>query len=174
MPYTSPAAVVSGTVISKTAFGDVVKADLDYLANPPHVSVRRDASFNLTNAANTTITWDVEEEDTDNMWAATPNPTRITFNTAGVYVVTASVLISSNATGYRELNFLVNGAVVFGVQSANAVNGASQGMALVRTVKASVGGYVEARIFQNSGGTLTISGGGHQWNHLAATWIGNG
>lgn len=142
--------------------------------NPPTVSLRRDASFNLTNAANTTISWDIEEWDTDNMWVI-GSPTRITINTPGIYVVTANALITSNATGLRELNFLVNGAVVGAVNANNAVNGTNHGATLSRTWKLGIGDFLETRIFQNSGGTLTIvASGGHWWTNFSATWIGVG
>lgn len=87
MPFASPAAIVTGTTISKTTFGDVVKADLDFLANPPACRVFHNATQSLADNTETTVAFNSERFDTDSMHDTATNNSRITINTAGLYLV---------------------------------------------------------------------------------------
>lgn len=173
-PATQPAAITTGTTISKSTFGDPVLAALNFLANRPHVSVRRDAAQTTPSGTEASVSWDVEEEDTDSMWTS-GTPTRITFNTAGVYVVTYTLGITSHATGFRLLSLLLNGSAAIGVETRPAVNGDNTFISLSRQYKFAATNYIEGRFNQNSGTTIGVTaGGGHKWTSLSATWVGNG
>ena len=156
MPYTSPAAIVTGTTISKTTFGDVVKADLDFLATPPACRAYHNANQSLTHATLTALAMNSEREDTDLMHDNVTNNTRITFKTAGRYVVTAQILWASNATGERALHLRLNGAVFIGGHSQTPVNGSSTAMSVTTQYKFAANDYIELMAFQASGGALNV------------------
>src|ERR1043165_754736 len=111
MAYSSPATVVTGTTITST-WGNSVKSATDYLANPPACRAYRSTGsggFVLPTAVEAAIPFDSERFDTDNMHSTVTNRSRITFNTAGLYQVTACVEFQANATGERMASILKNG-----------------------------------------------------------------
>jgi len=177
MAYSSPAAIVTGTTISKTTFGDVVKADLDFLANPPACRVYNSAATtSIPNNAATTLTFDSERFDTDSMHSTVTNTSRITVNTAGLYVVNAQVFFAGNGTGERYVAINVNGAttIVRVQQVTNTTTGPWRAQAITLW-KAAATNYFEVSVFQNSGAALNIQGGSAgDGIEFMAHWVGLG
>src|SRR5690349_17470784 len=100
MPYTSPATVVTGTPIASAAFGNTVKAALDFLANPPRAQARRTSTQSITSGAWNLVTFTVEDVDSDNMFT-TGSGDRFTATTAGRYEVIFSASFTTNSSGVR-------------------------------------------------------------------------
>ena len=100
-----------------------------------------------------TISWTVEEFDTDNMFDA-GTPTRLTIQTAGTYIVVASAGFVANATGDRAASIFKNGAEqIQQVEGrAPAVFFWAGSMAAVDQMAA--GDFVDLRVAQNSGAGL--------------------
>ena len=173
IPYTGEAIYETDTLRTMRYNGTAwIQDGLNF--DVPVVSVRRDAVQSLSNAINTTISWDIEELDTDGMWSP-GTPTRITFTRTGVYTINYGLLLANNNVGFREANILWNGAVVLAVSSLVPITGGVTGITLSRTNKFTAADFIEARLFQNSGAPLdTIAGGGHRWNSLQVTWVGRG
>lgn len=88
MGYTAPAAVASGAVISKTTFGDVVIADLNFLANPPACRIYNNADQTINDSTETIITFNSERYDTANLHSTVTNTGRITFSDTGIWRIT--------------------------------------------------------------------------------------
>jgi len=178
MPYVSPASPVSGAVISKTAFGDVVKADLDFLANPPSCRLTHSTTQTLTSGVEMTPTFDTELHDTDSMHSTVTNPTRITINTDGVYIVTWGLITAAGDTDWTVFYSYCrrNGSTSVGTGSmigtmTNGSFGLHSGGST--SMKLTAGDYLELRANQvnSSAGAHAISSAGL---HFAATWIGRG
>lgn len=92
--------VATGDVLTATNFNNVLENVNNYRV-PPMVQVRR--TSNLTSyAADAAITWQSALYDTespsDPMWAASPNATRVTVKTAGIYAVTFTGRATGSAT----------------------------------------------------------------------------
>lgn len=178
MAYSSPAAIVTGTVISKTTFGDVVKADLDYLANSPSCRV-----FTTSTAAFVTATWgaipfDSESWDTASMHSNSTNNTRVTAPDAGLYVVEGVVCFAAHATGLRLAGLRVNGSgatgPAWGTNYTNALpTPFPSHVPISAIIKLAVGDYVELVGWQSSGGNLNLFNENGD-NHLAVKWVGQG
>lgn len=179
MGYTSPAAVVSGAVISKTTFGDVVKADLDFLANPPACRVFNNANQSVTDATETTVTFNSERFDTDSMHSTVTNTGRITFNTAGLYVL-AFCGLWTGAADYSLVycGFRLNGGSTFIALDTRLPTtfSANFPMNLSTIYKFAAGDYVEVRAYQDNTASaarnLTVVG--NYSPEASATWIGLG
>lgn len=124
--------------------------------------IRLTSNQSINNTTWTTISWDAQEYDTDSYWEGVTNPTRITFGTAGKYVVIANVHFAGNATGTRLLRALRtnNTALELFEVSANAdANaGINKRQNLVGIVDAATNDYITIQAYQSSGGALNISG----------------
>jgi hypothetical protein len=174
MPYTAPATVVTGTTIAST-WGNAVKAATDYLANPPACRLWHNAAQATTSGARLALAFNSEEFDTDGMHDTATNNSRITINTAGIYVVHGAVeWAASNTTGVRQLEIRGNGsdATIYAIQSVDPAAAARQAtISLIR--KFAVGNYIQLTVFQSSGIGINI-GTGSYTPFFAATWIGLG
>jgi hypothetical protein len=125
-----------------------------------YAKASRAAPQSIGNAAWTTISFDTEDADTDNMYAAGA-PTRITIVHPGLYLVAANCVLAANATGERGYGLLLNNttylAYILNAGNAapnNAVNAAN----LAALAYLSVGDYLELKTYQASGGPLNASG----------------
>jgi len=175
MPYTSPATVVTGTTIAST-WGNSVKAATDYLANPPACRVYNSANISIAvSGTPQMLTYDSERYDTNSMHSTSSLTGRITFNTAGLYVVNSQVFFANNPTGERFVAIVLNGATVivrnqFG---ANASGGPWRAQATT-IYKFAVGDYVETQVYQTSGAALNVTASPNDSPEFMATWIGLG
>ncbi len=89
------------------------------------------------------------------LWSASVNPSRITVQKNGWYMVSGGVTFAASATGDREIYFVKNGAGAFGrqtVKSATLANPLCTALPM-RLVR---GDYVELFVNQTSGGALNI------------------
>lgn len=90
------------------------------------------------------------------LWSSTTNPSRITIQKNGFYMVFGGVTFAASATGDREIYVVKSGAGAFGrvtIKSATLANPLTccTFMKLVR------GDYVELFVNQTSGGALNIT-----------------
>lgn len=100
--------------------------------------------------------------DTDNMHSPTVNPSRITFNTAGWYLVTANLGWQANATGHRA-SYLrwTRGGVPTYHNAATVLQATSQAgevtqYQLAMGFQAQAGDYVELIAYQHSTIALNV------------------
>lgn len=139
---------------------------------PPSVQgcrVFNSANISIPNSSVTTVTFDSERFDTDNMHSLTTQPERITINTKGRYIVGFSVQSSTTATGAQRLAYLrVNGSTYIGITrfSPNALGVFFQ---VVAVYDFAAGDYIEAQYFQDSGGPDNLLASGNNspefWAH---------
>jgi hypothetical protein len=174
MPYVAPAAVTSGAVISKTTFGDVVIADLNYFATPPACTVTHNAAQALTTGVEGTVAFNSETEDTDTMHDTVTNNSRITIKTAGRYVFVVNLGFASNNTGSRQISLRMNGATFLAYKTQTATQGDNTMMDLTICRKFAVNDYLEVRAFQSSGGNLNVLQGANYSPYFGAVWVGLG
>lgn len=152
---------------------------INFHSNPPACRVFSTATTSLPNNATTVVTFDSERYDTDGMHSTSVNTSRITVNTAGVYIVTAHVTFSSD-TDYTRLlvDILLNGATVVARHSLEnpGADSNQRGFSVATVWKASATNYFEVRCLQvNTGaGTETIDVVGAISPEFSATWIGLG
>ena len=157
MGYTDPNTVSNPTTgqVAPAAWGDTVRDCLEFLIDRPQFVARHSGTQNVNTSSNKSLLADTEELDTDSMHSTSSNTGRGTVNTAGKYRVSAILEWDSDATGRREVYFLVNGATAHVVGVASAVSGGTQNVSKVLTLAAT--DYVEVRVWQNSGGTRTVT-----------------
>jgi hypothetical protein len=128
----------------------------------PSVRVSRlSTQQSIPTGAWTTLTFDTVQWDTGAPalhWASA-NPSRLTCQIAGTYVVTGTFQLSTAAGGaYRELMVMVNGGY-WGLGGTANVTWAGTGVtpATVQTIlNLNVGDYVELQLYQDSGAAMLV------------------
>lgn len=178
MPYVAPAAVASGAVISKTTFGDVVIADLNFLANAPTCRVYHNTTQSIAHNTAQAVVFNSKRWDTDTMHSTSVNTNRITLTTAGVYAV-SFVAALTGGTDYTRVTatLRVNGVLsICGATVTQTTKSHAPQLNLTTIWKFVAADYVEALITQENGASaarnlLSVSA---ETPEFAANWIGLG
>jgi len=157
MPYTTPKTWASGDVLTAADLNTYVRDNVAFNANPPKCRVFNSAAISAANAVDVLVTLDSERFDTDTMHSTTTNPERITFTTAGTYLVGASLAWSDNAAGSRVIYIRRNGVNRIVQQSTTGTGVANNPIAASTLFYFAANDYVELFAFQNSGSVLTIA-----------------
>ncbi len=109
------------------------------------------------------LTFDSELWDLDGMHSTGSNTERLTATIAGKYTFSGSAYIAGNANGVRAIRIikttLAGAASYYGYAETNPVTGDVTAMSTSAILDLAVGDYVSLQFFQNSGGTLAITGG---------------
>lgn len=138
-------------------------------ANNPACDVYHLAAQSIPNTAWTAVTFDSETADTDAMHEGVTNPTRITFQTAGTYLVTAYAAFASSGTGSRGLMFQRGGIYNAGrVYIPTVAYPEEPGLCVTQLESYSAGDYVQLLTYQNSGGALNLQA----YPHFSAVRVG--
>jgi len=178
MAWTTPQTVVAdSTELTAALWNEQVRDNTNFLYTPPMCALGLTASQSIPHNAFTALSFTAADEiDTDDMHSTSVNPSRITINTAGVYMVSGLLNWGASANGTdRVASVFKNGSEVGGFRpgalslpsysvSTSIILGASHPMNLA------VGDYIELRGYQTSGGGAlnAISG-----SKFSAVWIGS-
>lgn len=131
-------------------------ADLaDFAAVAPACIASRVATQSLSTGVATLVTFDTEVYDGDSMFVA--SSTSITIATPGVYQVSGWCVVSGSNTGLRVIELIQNGAIVLS-HAATAPTTADTRMSLSNMFLCSAGDTWGLQLFQNSGGSMSITG----------------
>lgn len=129
------------------------------LSNPPACQVYHQQPQSIANNTLTTLAFNTEMYDTDTMHDITTNNGRITFTTAGIYIVTLNCTWKNTtaATGDRIAQIRKNATTVLAYESKRA-GGADllHGHSICIEISVAAADYVEARVQQTSGAALNI------------------
>ena len=126
--------------------------DIDFIG----VRVRRDSNYDLATDTWLCLDYDLENFDTDTMHDLIANPSRITFNRAGVYHVGALSGWESNVNGTRYLQIVLNRTTTIARAFTRPASGESTYHECTTIYEFVKGNYIEARHYQSSGGNLNI------------------
>lgn len=139
------------------------------IATLPTVSVTPASGQNVGSLIGTTLTFGLENFDTDNMHSPSINNSRLTAQRSGTYLITAQIEWQANATGYREISLCKNGSTCYGFNTVPAVSGTSTFQNDQQVWHMQAGDYVEVSGWQTSGTTLTT--GWAQDEAFTMTWL---
>ena len=136
-------------------------------------ALKRTTDASIADSTWTTITYDSEVYDTDAFHSTTTNTSRITIPTGkgGKYQVFANIIFSGNTTGNRSVSLLVNGAETFRAYGTRPDATSASNYLLQTTDTFNAGDYLEIRIFQGSGGSLTALFNGY-YNYFGVNYLG--
>lgn len=136
-------------------------------------SAWRSTTQTISTATQSPISLDTEDYDTDAIHDNSSNPSRFTVPTggAGKWVGLAYVNWDVNSTGIRYIWWLLNGTRIRSslvVQPANITGQDMQNV--LRAVTLADGDYLEAAVYQDSGGNRTIGSGSGDERAAVAVW----
>lgn len=150
-----------------------LRDNLSFLYNAPSCRVYNSANIShATSGTEQSLTFNSERYDTDTMHSTATNTERITFTTAGKYLVTGHVVWAANATGVRSIHIRANGTTPLASHEQAAHSGENS-MSISTVYSFAAGDYVELRVNQTSGGALNVLVGGNRTPEFAAQWLGS-
>ena len=123
----------------------------------PAAAVSLTSDLNIANGTDTVITWSAAEYDNNSMFSAgTAN--RLTIQTAGIYVVTATVCYPSNSNGERIAWIQKNGtnATRWGNRRGGGWTTGNTEFSVTAQITCAVSDYIQIGTYQSSGGTLAL------------------
>lgn len=126
MAWIDPSAVAQGEVLTSAKWNQDVVANTIALRAPAGCKVRRDATQSIPTNTQRLINWDAEIFDTDGMFTA--SSVTITINTAGIYLVQATVRYPTNATSTRAGAIVRNATISGSGDSAEVTAGVRIGV----------------------------------------------
>lgn len=132
-----------------------LSAFLDLLWAPPAARVYGGAAQSIPNATYTTLAFNSERFDTDGIHDTVANNSRLTCQTAGIYLIVLQVRFAANTTGHRQIGIKLNDAS-FIAMSIVAPASVMTVMTLPTVYRLSQGDYIEAQVYQDSGGALNV------------------
>lgn len=132
---------------------------------PPMVRATRSTNQSITGATETTVDWNAEDFDTDSMHDTSVNPSRITINTAGIYLFTAGLNFGSSTGATTQIFLRHNGSTVFGRTIYDA---AATATSVAAMYKCAVSDYVEVRVYIGTGRNV----GADAATYFSALWLG--
>jgi len=148
--------------------------DLEDAIFSPSVRITRasvSGNQDILNNTDTSINFSEDTFDTDSMHDTVTNNSRITIRTAGKYLLTASIAFANNGTGRRVLWYLVNGTTNLDTDEPDTNQNARAWLNLSTVWDFAAGDYVEVRVLQTSGGTLTVDRIANRSPIFTATWL---
>lgn len=118
---------------------------------------RTSATQAITNNTNTAVSFQSTAWNVGTIWAI-GSPTRVTIPTSGWYSVVVNAKWANNGTGRRSAGYRINGGATYWALQQTAANGVdtTTGIGYAELV---AGDYLEIIVFQNSGGSLNLTGG---------------
>lgn len=179
MPYVSPATVVTGTTIT-SAWGNSVKTAADYIADGPACRVYHNTTQSVADITETSLVFNSDRFDPTGMHDTVSNTGRITFNDAGVYVV-SFVCEFASAVDYFTIYSLcrLNGATVIARSTHNrgdSGDGSSMATTYSTIYKFAAADYIETRVYQNNtaNAARNVLSTGNFSPEFSAAWLCRG
>jgi hypothetical protein len=157
-----------GDILTAATMNDV-GTNLDNQRIPPMCRVKQTSGQVVYDAANATLAFNAEDFDTDAMHDNATNNSRITINTAGVYLVIASVRYTTGVSDDTRISILKNGGNV-GIDERGPANTRS-GMQVMGYYDLAAADYLEAQVYQNNSAN-TARTTDTPYTFLSAAWIG--
>lgn len=133
-----------------------INSSLSEITKYPACRVYNNTNISLASGSYASLPFNSEDFDTDNIHDVTTNNTRLTCNTAGVYLITVNVSFFMNATGSRSLKILLNGSTIIGMVTDNTSTILTMRLNINTIYKLSVGDYIEIQAYQDSGSALNV------------------
>lgn len=174
MGYADPNSIhnpATGTV-APAAWGDQLRDNDVFFANPPTCRVYNSANESINNATDTALTFNSERFDTDTIHSTVSNTSRLTATTAGKYLIFGHAQFAPNATGTRKVFIRLNGTTNLGtIEVPNNGGAANVELPITTIYQLAATDYVELVVFQNSGGALNVNAGASQSPEFGMLWV---
>lgn len=127
------------------------------IARQPCCVVRRTSDqTGIVTATSTVITWETADVNTDNNWVV-GTPSRVTINTAGIYLIRAHCWMEASSTGFRQLDIVKNGTTPIGTEFKPTYGASLQTQLTTQALLAlAANDYLEAYVYHTQGSNLKL------------------
>lgn len=125
----------------------------------PKCRVFNSTSVSIATSTATVLSFDSESFNSNNNHSTTINPSRLTCQTAGTYLIGGQVVFATNGNGSRLADIKLNGATVIASQKTLSATSSPAMVHVVTLYQLNVGDYVELEATQSSGGGLNVQAG---------------
>ncbi len=147
----------TGDILTAAAMTQV-RNNGEFLIDPPACSIKETTAQSVPDGVLTALTSNEENFDSDSMHSVTTSTSRITMQTAGRYLLVATVEFASNVTGHRQFEFLLNGSAAYGLVRVDRVStGNATLMSGARPFVFTAGQYAELRVLHIAGVALNVT-----------------
>jgi hypothetical protein len=116
--------------------------------------VYNNANISIATATNVNLTFNTERYDTDSIHSTVSNTSRLTANTAGIYLISAAISWENDVNGSRQMGLYLNGSTQCAISRVCADDPVRHTVSTIYEL--SVGDYFEVRVYQDSGSTLNV------------------
>lgn len=151
-----------------------VYTDFNDCFNAPHCTIYNSANISIAVSGTAqALTFDSEVVDSGNMHSVSVNTSRINIPAGGtgIYLLNGACRFAANATGYRQLEFRVNGVTTIHLhRELNAGAGGPSYVSIGCIYPLTAGDYVELLAAQSSGGALNAEAVGTYGIQFSAQW----
>lgn len=146
----------TGEVATAANLNNDTVSTWNFLSAKPLCVLRQTTIQTVPTATWTGINFDTEDLDRDNGHSTVSNTSRYVAQTAGWYLVTGQVNMSSNTTSARFACFQINGTNRYAKDGRTPLTGGSNTPATTNTVLyLNVGDYAEFAAWQGTGSGLS-------------------
>lgn len=181
MLYTVPHTIAPGELVTILTMNTEWGGNAEFLANPPAVRARK-SNQNITTATDTLLTWDLEDWD----WATTPlhstvsNTSRLIAPVPGKYRFKLQTDWDGNTAGQRSCFVGKNTAgTPPGLGASRLAAQTNYGGGVTADMEVTIEGelamvandYIEAFVYQTSGGTRVHGGAQRATASFSLTWF---
>jgi hypothetical protein len=157
MDWNAPHEWQDQELVTADLLNEQLKENMSFLYAPPAARVYSVASISVSSNNSLALPFDNERYDTDNIHDTGTNPSRLTCQSPGKYLIIGQAAFESNTTSYRRLKVRLNGATIIAQETVAPVNGAATEMTVATIYELAANDYVELLAYQNSGGALAIN-----------------
>lgn len=155
----------AGEKATATAVNGGYRDPLDFLMNPPKVHAYDNTGLACGNGSTITLTLSGEVYDTDSMHSTGANSERITFTTAGSYLVTVTIQWPNATYTVSDISINVNGS---GIRTQNFQTARVPSLTFTRFFNAA--DYLDFTLSQTSGASRTTIVGPFA-TYVTALWV---
>lgn len=144
--------------------------------SPPACRVYHNTTQSISNGVVTPLAFNSERYDTDTMHDTVTNNTRITINTAGLYLITGNIVFVTD-TDYLRRAVLINlGATTIAQQETSTPSNANEFLSIATVYKCAVNDILTLNVFQTntSANANNVSAVSNLSPEFTATWLGLG
>lgn len=171
--YTTVPDLASGATVTETNWDTHLRDNINNLIVRPAARVYHSAAQSATSGVSLWLAFNSERYDTDAIHDTATNNSRLTCQTAGIYLVEATLAFAANVTGVRGAQLLLNGTTNIAIVREPAATGGHEHLLTISTTWAfAVNDYVEVLAFQSSGGALNVTAASAYSAEFMMTWIG--
>jgi hypothetical protein len=179
LPYTTPSTIATAQLVTTSLMNTEWVENIKFLANPPACRAYHNTTQSVSDGTPAFVAFNSERYDTDTMHSTSVATDRITFKTAGLYVVQFNgAFVASNDYVSSFAGIYLNSSMFIGLTNGGAaVTGLNDLYLSVSTVyKFAVNDYIQAQVMQNNSGSAAknLMGGAAFSPEFSATWIGRG